>query len=56
MSRYLAAALAATLLGGVAQAKDTLTLAMPLEPPILDPTAGAAAAIKEVTCANILGA
>jgi peptide/nickel transport system substrate-binding protein len=53
MSRYLAAALAATLLGGAAQAKDTLTLAMVLEPPILDPTAGAAAAIKEVTYANI---
>ena len=53
MSRYLAAALAASLLGGAAQAKDTLTLAMPLEPPMLDPTAGAAAAIKEVTYANL---
>ncbi|NIA68360.1 ABC transporter substrate-binding protein [Pelagibius litoralis] len=34
-------------------AKDSLTLAMPLEPPHLDPTAGAAAAIDEVVYANI---
>ena len=34
-------------------AKDSITLGMVLEPPILDPTAGAAAAIKEVTYANI---
>ena len=53
MRRYLAAACALTLIGGAAQAKDTLTLGMPLEPPILDPTAGAAAAIREVTYANI---
>jgi peptide/nickel transport system substrate-binding protein len=53
MRRYLAAACALTLIGGAAQAKDTLTLAMVLEPPILDPTAGAAAAIREVTYANI---
>lgn len=32
---------------------DSLTLAIPLEPPGLDPTAGAAAAIREVTYANI---
>ncbi|GAB0113735.1 ABC transporter substrate-binding protein [Acidisoma sp. C75] len=32
---------------------DKLTLAIPLEPPGLDPTAGAAAAIREVTYANI---
>lgn len=34
-------------------AKDTLTLGMVLEPPVLDPTAGAAAAIREVTYANL---
>lgn len=32
---------------------DSLTLAIPLEPPGLDPTAGAAAAIREVTYANV---
>jgi peptide/nickel transport system substrate-binding protein len=49
----LAAALGATLLAGAAQAKDTLTVGMVLEPPHLDPTAGAASAIREVTYANI---
>jgi peptide/nickel transport system substrate-binding protein len=34
-------------------AKDTLTLGMVLEPTSLDPTSGAAAAIREVTYANI---
>ncbi len=33
--------------------KDTLVLGMPLEPPGLDPTAGAAAAIGEITLYNI---
>lgn len=32
-----------------AMARDTLRVAIPLEPPILDPTAGAAAAIDDVT-------
>ena len=32
---------------------DTLTIGLPLEPPGLDPTAGAASAIREVTYANI---
>jgi len=36
-----------------ALAKDTLTLGMTLEPPALDPTAGAAAAIDEVLYANV---
>jgi len=36
-----------------AGAKDTLTLGLVLEPPGLDPTAGAASAIREVTYANI---
>jgi peptide/nickel transport system substrate-binding protein len=55
--RALAAGLVAGgLLGGaspVLAAKDSLTLAMVLEPPHLDPTAGAAAAIDEVVYANI---
>jgi peptide/nickel transport system substrate-binding protein len=33
--------------------QDTITLGMVLEPPNLDPTSGAAAAIREVTYANI---
>jgi peptide/nickel transport system substrate-binding protein len=41
------------VLGAGAQARDTLSLGMVLEPPHLDPTAGAAAAIREVTYANI---
>ncbi len=59
MNRFLATLLASTvagvtLLAGTAQAaKDSIILGMPLEPPMLDPTAGAAAAIKEVTYANI---
>lgn len=36
-----------------AEAKDTLTLGMTLEPPGLDPTAGAAAAIDEIVYANV---
>ncbi len=36
-----------------AAAKDSLTMGMVLEPPHLDPTAGAAAAIDEVVYANI---
>ena len=54
MRTLLAATLAlATLVAGGAQAKDTLTLGMVLEPPNLDPTAGAASAIREVTYQNI---
>jgi peptide/nickel transport system substrate-binding protein len=40
-------------LASPALAKDTLTLGMVLEPPTLDPTAGAAVAIREVTYANL---
>ncbi|MDB5452482.1 MAG: transporter permease subunit, partial [Caulobacteraceae bacterium] len=46
-------ALAWTAMAGAAQARDTLRLAMPLEPPNLDPTAGAAAAIDEVVYGNV---
>ncbi|WP_372425956.1 ABC transporter substrate-binding protein [Salinarimonas chemoclinalis] len=57
-SRLNTLALAASLLalgagGAPAQDRDTLRLGMQLEPPMLDPTAGAAAAIREVTYANI---
>lgn len=40
-------------LPALAQSKDTVTLCMTLEPPILDPTQGAAQAIKEVTYGNL---
>ena len=53
----LIAPLAASLAPGFALAqpkKDTLVLAMTLEPPGLDPTAGAAAAIAEVVQYNLL--
>ncbi len=51
----IAATTLALLPGGAALAgpPDTLTLGIPLEPPGLDPTAGAASAIREVTYANI---
>lgn len=52
----LAAALAATAgfaATGGAFAKDSLTLGVGLEPPHLDPTAGAAAAIDEIVYANL---
>ena len=39
--------------GAIAQNKDAVTICMTLEPPILDPTSGAAQAIKEVTYGNI---
>ena len=54
MRSFLAAVAASIALAGTAfAAKDTLSLGMVLEPPHLDPTAGAAAAIREVTYANI---
>jgi peptide/nickel transport system substrate-binding protein len=58
MTRLFGVGLAATLLAAFgfaapATAKDTITVGMVLEPPHLDPTAGAAAAIREVTYANI---
>ena len=54
MVRMLAAATSAgAAMAAAAQAKDTLVLGMQLEPPNLDPTAGAAAAIREVTYANV---
>jgi peptide/nickel transport system substrate-binding protein len=61
MTRLLALALAGALLAGAAGptparagAKDnSVTIGMVLEPPGLDPTAGAASAIREVTYANI---
>jgi peptide/nickel transport system substrate-binding protein len=55
MCRKLSAALvvAMTLTAGTAVAGGGLQLGMVLEPPHLDPTAGAAAAIREVGYANI---
>lgn len=49
----LAVVIVAMSLAGMAQARDVLRLAMPLEPPNLDPTAGAAAAIDEVVYDNV---
>ncbi len=52
--RLTATAAALALAAGAAlAAQDTITLGMVLEPPNLDPTAGAAAAIDEVVYANI---
>ena len=55
MSRALPSLLALALSAGAALAAppDSLTLGMVLEPPNLDPTAGAAAAIDEVVYANL---
>lgn len=53
---FVAAALAGVAVFALpvqAQTKDSVTLCMTLEPPILDPTQGAAQAIKEVTYGNI---
>ena len=55
MTRHLrlsAAILALTTSAALAQ-QSTITIGMQLEPPMLDPTGGAAAAIDEVTYANI---
>ncbi len=41
------------LLGGAALARTDITIGLVLEPPNLDPTAGAAAAIDEVVYANV---
>lgn len=48
-----ATAAALALMAGAATAQDSITLGMVLEPPNLDPTGGAAAAIDEVTYANL---
>lgn len=47
------AALLALVAGPALAAQDTITLGMVLEPPNLDPTAGAAAAVDEVVYANV---
>ena len=55
MQARIGLALGALALGvglGAAQARD-ITVGMALEPPGLDPTAGAASAIREVTYANV---
>ncbi|HWK46682.1 MAG TPA: ABC transporter substrate-binding protein [Stellaceae bacterium] len=53
LAAMIGAGLSAALMGQAQAAKDTLTLGMVLEPPHLDPTAGAASAIREVTYANL---
>ncbi|TYO88892.1 ABC transporter substrate-binding protein [Oceanicella actignis] len=54
MKLFTRTAAALAMMIGAAQAAPThLTVGMQLEPPNLDPTAGAAAAIDEVTYANI---
>ncbi len=52
VTSLVAAAILATA-GAAQAAKTTLTLGLPLEPPNLDPTAGAASAIREVTYGNL---
>lgn len=49
----LSAAILALSAGAALAANDAITLGMVLEPPNLDPTAGAAAAIDEVVYANV---
>ena len=53
MLSRLALAAALSLAAGLASAQTSITLGMQLEPPNLDPTAGAAAAIDEVVYANV---
>src|SRR5271166_3914174 len=50
---FIAAGIAILASAGLAFAKDSVTIGMVLEPPGLDPTAGAASAIAEVTHYNI---
>jgi peptide/nickel transport system substrate-binding protein len=47
------AVLGLALVPAVAQTRDSVTICQTLEPPILDPTGGAASAIREITYANI---
>ena len=51
--RLAGLALTAMLAGGALTAGESITIGMQLEPPNLDPTGGAAAAIDEVVYANI---
>jgi peptide/nickel transport system substrate-binding protein len=53
MLSRLTLAAALSLAAGLASAQTGITLGMQLEPPNLDPTAGAAAAIDEVVYANV---
>lgn len=49
----LFAVVAIAFLGKIAWADQSLTIGVPLEPPNLDPTSGAAAAIDEIVYANL---
>jgi peptide/nickel transport system substrate-binding protein len=53
MLSRLALAAALSLAAGLASAQSSITIGMQLEPPNLDPTAGAAGAIDEVVYANV---
>ena len=53
LSKLAAAAVLAALPFSAQAAKDSVTVAMTLEPPGLDPTTGAAAAIAQITLYNI---
>jgi peptide/nickel transport system substrate-binding protein len=53
MLSRLTLAAALSLAAGLASAQTAITIGMQLEPPNLDPTAGAAAAIDEVVYANV---
>jgi peptide/nickel transport system substrate-binding protein len=53
MRTLLAAAGALAITAGMAAAQDAITIAMQLEPPNLDPTAGAAEAIDSVVYLNV---
>ena len=53
VSTVLALGMGGLATASTATANDSLSLGMVLEPPHLDPTAGAAAAIDEVVYANV---
>lgn len=53
LDRLKTTAAALALMAGAAAAQDSITVGMVLEPPNLDPTANAAAAVDEVVYANI---
>lgn len=49
----ITAALLAAVAGPALAAKDTITIGMVLEPPVLDPTGNSAAAVDEITYQNL---
>ena len=53
IARNLLSASAIALMAGTAMAQDSITVAIQLEPPNLDPTGGAAQAIDSVLYSNV---